>query len=83
VTFDPRADDLDDIYIKAAAPVIEYVLAQNGGNLRRSAGKLGVNHMTLTRILKKYQEMYAPGNFCAQSDASSEALLTFAASTVM
>lgn len=55
VIFDLQADDLDDIYIKAAAPVIQRILEQNGGNLRRSASKLGVNHMTLTRILKKCQ----------------------------
>lgn len=68
VTFDPRTDSLDDVYIKAAVPVIEFVLAQNNGNLRRSAGKLGVNHMTLIRILRKYHEMYASVNFRIQSN---------------
>lgn len=63
VIFDLQADDLDDIYIKAAAPVIQRILEQNGGNLRRSASKLGVNHMTLTRILKKYEEKCVPGDF--------------------
>lgn len=83
IAFDPRLDDLDDIYIKAAAPVIQHVLAQHNGNLRRSASKLGVNHMTLIRILKKYQEMYAPGNFLIQSAEPSEAFVSVASSAVM
>lgn len=83
ITLDPRADDLDDIYIKAAAPVIQHVLSQNNGNLRRSASKLGVNHMTLTRILKKYQEMYAPSNFFIQSAEQGESFASIASSAVM
>lgn len=83
ITLDPRLDDLDDIYIKAAAPVIQHVLTQHNGNLRRSASKLGVNHMTLIRILKKYQEMYAPEDFCSQSTVPDEAFLSVASSAVM
>lgn len=55
VTFDPKIDDLDSIYLKAAGNVIEKVLSENNGNLRRAARKMGATHSTLSRILKKFK----------------------------
>ena len=58
VTFDPKFDDLDAVYLKAAAGVILHVLAENDGSLRRAASKLGATHSTLTRILQKFDSIY-------------------------
>ena len=58
VTFDPKFDDLDTVYLKAAAGVILHVLAENDGSLRRAASKLGATHSTLTRILQKFDSIY-------------------------
>jgi DNA-binding NtrC family response regulator len=58
VTFDPKFDDLDAVYLKAAASVILHVLAENDGSLRRAASKLGATHSTLTRILQKFDSIY-------------------------
>lgn len=58
VTFDPKFDDLDTVYLKAAAAVILHVLAENDGSLRRTASKLGATHSTLTRILQKFDSIY-------------------------
>ncbi len=54
VAFDPKTDDLDSIYLKAAGNVIQHILTENGGNLRSAARDLGANHTTLSRILTKY-----------------------------
>lgn len=54
VAFNPKTDDLDQIYLKAAGSVIEHILAENGGNLRSAARDLGANHSTLSRILSKF-----------------------------
>lgn len=54
VTFDPKTDDLDIIYLKAAGNVIQHVLSENDGNMRQTARKLGATHSTLIRILAKF-----------------------------
>lgn len=66
LTFDPRTEDLDTIYLKAAAKVIQHVLTQNDGNLRRTASKMGATHSTLTRILQKYSERWEGQNLNTQ-----------------
>lgn len=54
VAFSPKTETLDSIYLKAAGNVIEHILAENGGSLRSAARALGVEHTTLSRILKKF-----------------------------
>jgi DNA-binding NtrC family response regulator len=56
VTFDPQTDDLDQIYLKAAGSVIQHVLVENGGNLRRAAQTLGATHPTISRIFKEFNK---------------------------
>mgnify|MGYP002336022755 CR=1 FL=1 len=63
VTFDPKTEDLDAIYLKAAGCVIQHVLSDNNGNLRRAASALGANHSTLSRILKKFHQSRERQNF--------------------
>lgn len=53
VILDPDKDDLDSVYVKAAATLIEHALKQNNGNLRRTARSMNTTHSTLSRILKK------------------------------
>lgn len=56
VTFDPKTDDLDLIYLKAAGIVIRHILDENDGNLRRTAQILGATHPTISRIIRKFNE---------------------------
>ena len=56
VTFDPKTDDLDLIYLKAAGIVIQHVLDENDGNMRRTAQVLGATHPTISRIIRKFNE---------------------------
>lgn len=63
VAFDPKTEDLDQIYLKAAGSVIRHILAGNGGNLRSAARDLGANHTTLSRILTKYNSRCKAENF--------------------
>ncbi len=56
VTFNPRDDDLDSIYIIAAGTIIQHVLQRHDGNLRRAASALNSTHSTLIRILRKFDE---------------------------
>jgi transcriptional regulator with PAS, ATPase and Fis domain len=56
VTLDADTDDLDSVYVKAAATFIEHALKQSRGNLRRAARSMGTTHSTLSRILKKHRE---------------------------
>ncbi len=56
VTLDPETDDLDSVYVKAAATFIEHALKQSNGNLRRAARSMNTTHSTLSRILKKHHE---------------------------
>ena len=58
VTFDPKSDDLDTIYLKAAGIVIRHLIAEHNGNMRSAAEMLGVNHSTISRILEKYNRTY-------------------------
>jgi len=58
VMLDPDTDDLDSVYVKAAATFIEHALKQSNGNLRRAARSMGTTHSTLSRILKKNQERF-------------------------
>lgn len=59
VTFDAETDDLDTVYVKAAATFIEHALKQSNGNLRRAARSMNTTHSTLSRILKKNNERKA------------------------
>ena len=70
VTFDPQSDDLDAIYLKAAGCVIRHVLSENDNNLRRTAKKLGANHTTLSRILKKFDSRCESHNYAAAAVAA-------------
>ena len=63
VAFDPKTDDLDSIYLKAAGNVIKHILTENGGNLRSAARNLGANHTTLSRILTKFNARCEVKNF--------------------
>jgi len=56
VTLDPDTDDLDSVYVKAAATFIEHALKQSNGNLRRAARSMNTTHSTLSRILKKHKD---------------------------
>lgn len=56
VTFDPKTDDLDLIYLKAAGMVIQHILDENDGNMRRTAQILGATHPTISRIIRKFNE---------------------------
>lgn len=58
VTFDPKTESLNVIYLKAAGSVIRHVVSEHNGNLRSAAQALGANHTTLSRILKKYNQSY-------------------------
>lgn len=56
VTLDPDKDDLDSVYVKAAATFIEHALKQSNGNLRGAARSMNTTHSTLSRILRKNRE---------------------------
>lgn len=56
VMLDPATDDLDSVYVKAAATFIEHALKRSSGNLRRAARSMGTTHSTLSRILKRHRE---------------------------
>lgn len=56
ITLDPENDDLETIYIKAAATFIEHTLKQSNGSFRGAARSLGITHSTISRILKKHQD---------------------------
>lgn len=56
VTLDADIDDLDSVYVKAAATFIEHALKRSRGNLRKAARSIGTTHSTISRILKKQRE---------------------------
>ena len=58
VILDPETDDLDSVYIKAAAMFVEHALQRSNGNLRRAARSINTTHSTISRILKKNQERF-------------------------
>lgn len=72
VTFDPKTEDLDAIYLKAAGNVIQHVLSDNAGNLRRAATALGASHTTLSRILNKFNQSRERQSFQTRSSATGE-----------
>jgi sigma-54 dependent transcriptional regulator, acetoin dehydrogenase operon transcriptional activator AcoR len=76
VTFDPKTDDLDSIYLKAAGNVIEKVLSENNGNLRRAARKMGVTHSTLSRILKKFKAISEDKMVIVESETAPTYMVT-------
>lgn len=59
VTLDANTDDLDSVYVKAAAMLIEHNLKRSRGNLRKAARTMGTTHSTLSRILKRHREYIA------------------------
>lgn len=58
VTFDPKSDDLDTIYLKAAGNVIRHIVTEHNGNMRSAASAMGINHSTISRILEKFNRTY-------------------------
>lgn len=56
VTFNLCTEDLQQIYIKAAAIAIKHLLAENDGSFRQAAKILRADHTTLSRILAKFDE---------------------------
>lgn len=56
VTLDPDSDDLDSVYLKAAATFIKHKLSKSNGSLRLAAKSLNTTHSTLSRILTKHRE---------------------------
>ncbi len=71
VTFDPKSDDLDTIYLKAAGNVIRHVVFEHNGNIRSAASVMGANHSTLSRILKKFNQSYDQKPFHARRKLNS------------
>lgn len=58
VTLDPETDDLESVYVRAAATFVEHALKRSNGNLRRAARSINTTHSTISRILKKNQERF-------------------------
>jgi transcriptional regulator with PAS, ATPase and Fis domain len=56
VQLDLDTDDLDSLYVKAAATFIEHALSKSNGSLRLAARSLNTTHSTLSRILRKHRE---------------------------
>ncbi|MEQ1765578.1 MAG: sigma 54-interacting transcriptional regulator [Pyrinomonadaceae bacterium] len=72
VMLDPETDDLDSVYVKAAATFVEHALKRSNGNLRRAARSINTTHSTISRILKKNQERFvAPANGAASFAAAA------------
>jgi hypothetical protein len=59
LTIDPKTDDLDSIYVKAAGILINHRLAENNNSIRQTAQSLGTAHSTICRLLAKFN---ASGN---------------------
>ncbi len=59
LTIDPKTDDLDSIYTRAAGVLINHHLAENKGSIRQTAQSLGTAHSTISRLLAKFK---ASGN---------------------
>lgn len=72
VTFDPKFDDLDAIYLKAAGSVIRHIITEHNGNMRSAASTLGVNHSTISRILEKFNRAYDRKSFHVQGKMATE-----------
>jgi transcriptional regulator with PAS, ATPase and Fis domain len=54
LTIDPKTDDLDSIYVKAAGILINHRLAENNNSIRQTAKGLGTAHSTICRLLAKF-----------------------------
>jgi transcriptional regulator with PAS, ATPase and Fis domain len=54
LTIDPKTDDLDSIYVKAAGILINHRLAENKNSIRQTALSLGTAHSTICRLLAKF-----------------------------
>ena len=54
LTIDPKTDDLDSIYVKAAGILINHRLAENNNSIRQTAQSLGTAHSTICRLLAKF-----------------------------
>lgn len=78
VTFDPKSDDLDSIYLKAAGSVIQHLLSEHNGNFRQAATALGANHSTLSRILDKFNQNYNRQAFRSRRKATAKRAATTA-----
>lgn len=70
VMLDADTDDLDTVYVKAAATFIEHALKRSRGNLRRAARSMGTTHSTLSRILKKHKETVLDVSYAASQQKS-------------
>ena len=79
VTLDPKSDDLDSIYLKAAGSVIQHVLSENDGSFRQAANALGANHSTLSRILSKFNQSYDRQKFHSRRRTQTKRAATAAA----
>jgi DNA-binding NtrC family response regulator len=55
LTIDPKTDDLDSIYTRAAGILINHHLAENRGSIRQTAKDLGTAHSTICRLLAKFK----------------------------
>lgn len=73
VTLDADTDDLDSVYVKAAATFIEHALKRSRGNLRRAARSMGTTHSTLSRILKKHKESVATSPYVPSEQSAYSA----------
>jgi transcriptional regulator with PAS, ATPase and Fis domain len=71
VTLDPETDDLDSVYVKAAATFVEHALKRSNGNLRRAARSINTTHSTISRILKKNQERFVSPTSAGASYAAA------------
>ena len=71
VTLDPETDDLDSVYVKAAATFVEHALKRSNGNLRRAARSINTTHSTISRILKKNQERFVSPSSAGASYAAA------------
>lgn len=54
LTIDPKTDDLDSIYTRAAGILINHRLAENNNSIRQTAKELGTAHSTICRLLAKF-----------------------------
>lgn len=71
VTLDPETDDLDSVYVKAAATFVEHALKCSNGNLRRAARSINTTHSTISRILKKNQDRFVSPTSAGASYAAA------------
>ena len=78
VTFNPKTDNLSQIYLKAAGKVISQLLSKPGSNLRQVAQILGADHSTLSRILTKFNARREMKTFPISSSTKTTTKAKFA-----